>query len=66
MGSVAQYVLSEGKTGSTDQVRWSWGFGVAFGVYVSGGVSGRIRRILSIFKNPCHHQQQHCGCRHSI
>ncbi|BFY98769.1 hypothetical protein BsWGS_01809 [Bradybaena similaris] len=40
MGSVAQYVLSEGKTGSTDQVRWSWGFGVAFGVYVSGGVSG--------------------------
>lgn len=41
MGSVAQFVFSEGKTGSTDQVRWSWGLGVAFGVYVAGGVSGK-------------------------
>ncbi|CAL1543292.1 unnamed protein product [Lymnaea stagnalis] len=39
-GSVAQFILSHGQEGSTDQVRWSWGFGVAFGVYVSGGVSG--------------------------
>nr|BDI24357.1 aquaporin-5 [Peronia verruculata] len=40
MGSVAQFVLSQGNTGSTDQVRWAWGFGVMFGVYVSGGLSG--------------------------
>ncbi|GFO44687.1 Aquaporin-9 [Plakobranchus ocellatus] len=40
VGSVAQFVLSEGETGSTDQVRWAWGLGVTFGVYVAGGVSG--------------------------
>ncbi|CAG5129566.1 unnamed protein product [Candidula unifasciata] len=55
IGSVAQFVLSEGKTGSTDQVRWSWGFGVAFGVYVSGGVSGghlnpAVTMALCLFK----------------
>ncbi|XP_059160031.1 aquaporin-7-like isoform X3 [Physella acuta] len=40
MGSVAQFVFSEGKAGSPDQVRWSWGLGVTFGVYVAGGTSG--------------------------
>lgn len=40
LGSVAQFVLSEGKTGTPDQVRWSWGLGVTFGVYVAGGISG--------------------------
>ncbi|KAI8777348.1 aquaporin-9 [Biomphalaria glabrata] len=55
VGSVAQFVFSEGKTGSTDQVRWSWGLGVAFGVYVAGGVSGghlnpAVTLTLCLFK----------------
>ncbi|KAH9510332.1 Aquaporin-10 [Bulinus truncatus] len=55
LGSVAQFVLSGGQTGSTDQVRWSWGLGVTFGVYVAGGVSGghlnpAVTLTLCLFK----------------
>ncbi|KAK3790341.1 hypothetical protein RRG08_062574 [Elysia crispata] len=55
IGSVAQFVLSEGQTGSTDQVRWSWGLGVTFGVYVAGGISGghlnpAVTLTLCLFK----------------
>ncbi|RUS78459.1 hypothetical protein EGW08_013782 [Elysia chlorotica] len=55
IGSVAQFVLSEGKTGTPDQIRWSWGLGVTFGVYVAGGISGghlnpAVTLTLCLFK----------------
>ncbi|KAK7116040.1 aquaporin-10-like [Littorina saxatilis] len=40
IGSVAQAVLSKETAGSHMSIHWSWGFGVALGVYASVGVSG--------------------------
>ncbi|XP_041366159.1 aquaporin-10-like [Gigantopelta aegis] len=39
-GSVAQFVLSGGQSGSMMSIHWSWGIGVMMGVYVAGGISG--------------------------
>ncbi|XP_064607775.1 aquaporin-9-like [Liolophura sinensis] len=39
-GSVAQTVLSNGDLGTQLSINWSWGLGVAMGVYLAGGVSG--------------------------
>ena len=38
VGVVAQVVASG--NGTTDAIHWTWGFGVAFGVYVAGRISG--------------------------
>src|SRR5438034_11814634 len=40
VGSVAQVVLSEGKTGGFLSINLAWGLAVTMGVYVAGGVSG--------------------------
>lgn len=40
VGVVAQVVTGEGKLGDHNSIGWVWGFGVMFGVYVAGKVSG--------------------------
>lgn len=41
VGSVAQVVTSpDGSLGDHDTIAWAWGFGVMFGVYVAGRISG--------------------------
>ncbi|PYV43769.1 MAG: aquaporin [Acidobacteria bacterium] len=40
VASVAQVVLSEGKTGGFLSINLGWGLAVAMGVYVAGGVTG--------------------------
>jgi glycerol uptake facilitator protein len=39
-GVVAQVVTSDGSLGDHDSIAWAWGFGVTFGVYVAGRISG--------------------------
>ena len=38
--SVAQTVLSRGKSGTPISINFGWGLGVTFGIYTAGGVSG--------------------------
>lgn len=50
--SVAQLVLG---TSTFHSVNWAWGIGVAMGVWVAGGVSGRynspLQTIIKLFIN---------------
>lgn len=39
-GVVAQVVVGAGTLGAHDSIAWAWGFGVTFGVYVAGRLSG--------------------------
>lgn len=39
-GVVAQVVVGAGTLGAHDSIAWAWGFGVVFGVYVAGRLSG--------------------------
>jgi glycerol uptake facilitator protein len=39
-GVVAQVVVGAGTLGNHDSISWAWGFGVAFGIYVAGRLSG--------------------------
>lgn len=41
VGSVAQFVLAGQAFGGYWSVNWGWGLGVAFGIYWSGGISGK-------------------------
>lgn len=42
---MAQTVLSNGGLGTQLSINWSWGLGVAMGVFVAGGVSGKLHDV---------------------
>jgi glycerol uptake facilitator-like aquaporin len=45
IGSGAQYVLSKGTLGNFLSVNIAGGLGLTFGIYFSGGVSGKLIQL---------------------
>ncbi|TWU72826.1 hypothetical protein ED733_001589 [Metarhizium rileyi] len=48
IGSVAQVVLSKGKSGDYQSISWGWGIGVMLGAYVSGKSGGHINPAVTL------------------